>query len=453
VKVCSLYGAGYYYIPGTDVCVKIGGYVRADWSYHVNNPTNGPWAGTDGYLTRTQGSKDTSWRSRAYISMDTRQQTAYGTLRTYFQTGINTLWEGGPATFNSNRAFIQIAGFTVGLASSYFDFFSGAAVSYLVPESSDTGDGGRPVFAYTAQLGNGISATLSLEEPLSKSTGVSNTSTGAPAFSFAKYDNNRRKAIMPDVVANLRVSQAWGAAQIMGALHEVAGGYYGTTLTGAEVNGHPSDKWGWAVGAGLRINMPMIAPGDYLQAQVAYAHGATRYVTNTVGNQSLFGRSQSTFGYGIHSDGIFRGATATSPTATGLELTTSWGVAGSFEHYWTPSLRTSIKGSYVAVSYNATANDALCAALPSGITINAANTAACNNNFQTWSIGSRTQWNVTKDFYMGFDVMYYKLQTASRGAIVNYAAAAGSSIGSGVYTLADQDTVVGMVRWHRDIAP
>ena len=28
VKVCSLYGAGYYYMPGTDICIKLGGYVR-----------------------------------------------------------------------------------------------------------------------------------------------------------------------------------------------------------------------------------------------------------------------------------------------------------------------------------------------------------------------------------------------------------------------------------------
>jgi len=28
VKICSLYGDGYYYIPGTDTCLKLGGYVR-----------------------------------------------------------------------------------------------------------------------------------------------------------------------------------------------------------------------------------------------------------------------------------------------------------------------------------------------------------------------------------------------------------------------------------------
>ena len=30
MKICSLYGAGFYYIPGTDTCLKVGGYVRAE---------------------------------------------------------------------------------------------------------------------------------------------------------------------------------------------------------------------------------------------------------------------------------------------------------------------------------------------------------------------------------------------------------------------------------------
>ena len=34
----------------------------------------------------------------------------------------------------------------------------------------------------------------------------------------------------------------------------------------------------------------------------------------------------------------------------------------------------------------------------------------CSNDWQTWWVGSRTQWNVTKDFYMGLDVMYSKMQ-------------------------------------------
>src|SRR5260221_3760461 len=30
VKICSLYGDGFYYIPGTDICLKVGGYVRGE---------------------------------------------------------------------------------------------------------------------------------------------------------------------------------------------------------------------------------------------------------------------------------------------------------------------------------------------------------------------------------------------------------------------------------------
>jgi Porin subfamily len=30
VKICSLYGAGFYYIPGTDTCIKVGGYLRVE---------------------------------------------------------------------------------------------------------------------------------------------------------------------------------------------------------------------------------------------------------------------------------------------------------------------------------------------------------------------------------------------------------------------------------------
>ena len=82
----------------------------------------------------------------------------------------------------------------------------------------------------------------------------------------------------PDFVANLRVDQAWGSAQIMGALHQVNSVYY-TRWRPAE--GHPDDKLGFAIGAGIKLNAPMIGQGDYFQAQVNYTQGALRYVFQT----------------------------------------------------------------------------------------------------------------------------------------------------------------------------
>ena len=43
VKVCSIYGAGFFYIPGTDTCIKIGGWVRFEMDFNAggsHNPAN-----------------------------------------------------------------------------------------------------------------------------------------------------------------------------------------------------------------------------------------------------------------------------------------------------------------------------------------------------------------------------------------------------------------------------
>src|ERR1700722_18417404 len=35
VKICTLYGDGYYYIPGSDTCIRIGGYLRLDVGWNT----------------------------------------------------------------------------------------------------------------------------------------------------------------------------------------------------------------------------------------------------------------------------------------------------------------------------------------------------------------------------------------------------------------------------------
>jgi len=134
VKICSLYGVGFYYIPGTDICMKLGGYVRFQQNFGSTDITGGPFAGVGGLNTRVS-SEDQSYRVRWLLQHDTRQQTAYGTLRTYMilgfsqdsgtDTDITTNVRGaGVNRIYATRAFIQLAGFTFGKATSYFDFVS-----------------------------------------------------------------------------------------------------------------------------------------------------------------------------------------------------------------------------------------------------------------------------------------------------------------------------------------
>ncbi len=39
VRICSLYGAGFYYIPGTDTCIKLGGYLRVETAFNLRRST------------------------------------------------------------------------------------------------------------------------------------------------------------------------------------------------------------------------------------------------------------------------------------------------------------------------------------------------------------------------------------------------------------------------------
>src|SRR4029453_8506972 len=143
------------------MCLKIGGYVRFEAAYGVNGLSTRVTSGD----VNNRWTNDLWYRVRGYITADARNQTEYGTVRGYIAVGISTDTQfDPPQSFNANRAFIQWAGFTFGRAQSFFDFFSQAAVGYLgFTPNSDPGDGGWEVVAYTAQLGNGFSASLSAE--------------------------------------------------------------------------------------------------------------------------------------------------------------------------------------------------------------------------------------------------------------------------------------------------
>ena len=55
VRICSLYGAGFYYIPGTDTCIKLGGYLRADTTFNGSGDYDSPaWAGAAGQINRNR---------------------------------------------------------------------------------------------------------------------------------------------------------------------------------------------------------------------------------------------------------------------------------------------------------------------------------------------------------------------------------------------------------------
>src|SRR6201984_3914602 len=83
VRICSLYGAGFFYIPGTDTCIKLGGYLRADLT--INGQIyDGPFWNGEGAI-RDRYANFYNDRSRLALTVDTRTATKYGVVPTFGQ--------------------------------------------------------------------------------------------------------------------------------------------------------------------------------------------------------------------------------------------------------------------------------------------------------------------------------------------------------------------------------
>src|SRR5215471_12849477 len=191
VRICSLYGAGFFYIPGTDTCIKLGGYLRVDTTFNSSNVQDAPaWNGDSGQMNRYRDYFST--RSRMALTVDTRTATEYGVVRTFGQ-GDFTFDTLGSNTFNPasistvspvggaqllmtpgggyvavEMAFIQFAGFTFGKSASAYATpwhgYPGAQNSSFLLGGHDTVTGVSNI-QYSAQFGNGVSATIGLDDP------------------------------------------------------------------------------------------------------------------------------------------------------------------------------------------------------------------------------------------------------------------------------------------------
>jgi hypothetical protein len=474
VKICNLYGDGFFYIPGTDTCLKIGGWVRFDQYFGQNSGFNPQMVGSAGRNGRAE-TADYATRSRTVISFDARSQTEYGTLRAYLRGGFEltsgTSSQYGNGTYYYERAFIQLGGWTFGKTASFFDIWANAW-SYAagnIPSGSNTLLGTN-VAAYTAQFGNGVSATLGIEDgnprrnsiwdatfgpslagvfPTGDSYVIGSTSIGpmGPAtngyvscgVSLVNNDNTNGNANttngisavgcgwgdyaaqqVPDIVGNLKIDQAWGGAQISGALHQLHANFYGNnfvvaspTFTGMA----PADRWGGAVAAGIMFNLPW-NQGDKFWAEGAYAVGAGSYVgfgNNWTYNSAFVRFDGANLAQGVALDAVF--ANNAIMPFSGLQLSTSWMATAALEHYWTPALRTSLYGSYVFWTPGGTGNLLMCSSPGAPIRRVATNTGpagdaalpGCNFDFATWAVGTRTIWNPVKNLDIGLEVVYQQI--------------------------------------------
>ena len=141
VRICSLYGAGFFYIPGTDTCIKLGGYLRVDTTFNGGVYGQPFYSGDPGQGNRYRDYFNS--RSRMALTVDTRTATEYGVVRTFGQGDFQFQNFGSsnpslagrvrrPALNNAllstagggyvavEMVFIQFAGFTFGKSASAY---------------------------------------------------------------------------------------------------------------------------------------------------------------------------------------------------------------------------------------------------------------------------------------------------------------------------------------------
>jgi hypothetical protein len=176
VRVCDAYGAGFFYIPGTETCLRFDGYVRMQIITGEADDDE-----DEGFTFNT----------RARLNVDARSDTEWGTLRGFMRLQADTV-SNDDADYGMDQAIVQLGGFYVGYTESAY------AAPWGLPGISRFGiiptDGGgsyayqqRQQIGYTFSGGNGVFGSIVLED-----------------------DELDGEGYMPDVVGVLGISQGWG---------------------------------------------------------------------------------------------------------------------------------------------------------------------------------------------------------------------------------------------------
>ncbi|MBZ9657135.1 porin [Phyllobacterium lublinensis] len=187
VRVCDAYGTGFFYIPGTETCLKIDGYVRYDAA-----------AGDDPYDGTNVGANDNeTWYklTRGEIRFDARSESELGTLRSYFETRVE--FDNGETTGGSiPQAFIELGGFRIGVADELFGSYVGYAGNMINDDVINYQSGKSNQVSYTFAGGNGFSAMIGAEQ------GENDVTTLGGQYIIEDY--------MPHILAGAKYEQDWG---------------------------------------------------------------------------------------------------------------------------------------------------------------------------------------------------------------------------------------------------
>jgi hypothetical protein len=407
VRICSISVNGTpvvgFILPGSDTCFKFTGYVTAQiGGGNVKNGQtleySGPFAGSQ-FTTPTRGvgasgpngRPEFGWNTRLNFGFDAVSNTAYGPLVAHAEMQFensngfgndvsNPL--GGSAAY-LNLAYVTWAGITAGKAPSFYSFTGGGAAWYNFFSPDQQGFNQPDLLAYTASFGGGFSATIAAQS--NGSNGASGGGTDLNGVSGVNFNNlpigvdyQVNGQSIPDFVANLKVVQGWGSAQVSGVGHLV-------DVTG--FNGLEQKKEGWGVDAGVSFNLPTFGAGDKFLVTGAWTRNAVWYSGLA---DAMDGERGAVNGNGQQ---MALADTYENPTGASFATPTAWSVSAEIDHHFSPEFVGSIEGSYGQVRWTGT------------------DFSSVVSNSNSWLVGVVAHWIPVHNLDFEFEVLYQQSQT------------------------------------------
>lgn len=332
VRVCDAFGTGYFYIPGTETCLRIGGYMR------VEGFGGTPYT----QITGMAGKKTYNLHTRSSLQVSTASETELGTLRTFLEVRHN--WNtsqlpigvapaftapGAPgysngSTIDLNHAWIQLGGLRFGKTDSFFTTWTGYAGSVINDWTPvKYGLFGTHLISYTV-TGGAWRAGLSLEQGDSNRTVVAATATTPAVTAGWGIDD-----YMPHVVAGLGFTA--GMVDLSG------------TIGWDSRNAAGQGGWAGKIRANVKFNdaasaFLMLMYGQNTSAYTAWAIAGNTNTFAVIGGGSYAFTDKATFN--------FQAGWANAPTP----VKDTWNLTANVAYALVPGLTITPEVSWVSTA-------------------------------------------------------------------------------------------------------
>jgi Porin subfamily len=391
---------------------------------------------------------NTGWSTRANFGFDMASNTAYGPLIGHFDVNVDAANGLDPLQYGAedniaylNTGYLTWAGITAGKAQSFFSF-TGGGDNFANFFSPDRKGFNEPyLLAYTASFGGGFSATISAESPWTVGAsgggtimngGYFNTNSGPNPGQFNPPTIQFGGQKWPDIVGALHVKQGWGEAQVSGVIHNVnvvdtayndapynvpgAISADGCGVTGLVVCNASEQKVGWAVDAGVKVNLPSFGAGDDALLTGVYSQSAMWYsgIGDAMWSEQgqVNGNGQPMWG----ADAFF------NPITNQWSTPRAWSISGLFEHHFTPQFYLDLEGSVFGLNWS-NMGGGCNITLPSCLISQAAAGPLSPHAF-SWLIGADLGWNPVTNLNFDLELMYMSTNqeepSGFAGTIYNY---------------------------------